>query len=87
MVHWGLEHRAPESIRTIAVDETQYAKGRQYLTPVYPIDHGLTRPLWDGKERTSECFPRFFSVIDYRLAVQIELVCSDTWQPYLDVIR
>jgi transposase len=84
VVHWGLEHRTLESIRAIGVDEIQYAKGHKYLTLVYQIDQGSTRLLWVGKERTIESFQCFFTVIGEKLA-QIEFVCSDMWQPYLDV--
>jgi transposase len=87
VVHWGLEHRTLESIRAIGVDEIQYAKGHKYLTLVYQIDQGSTRLLWVGKERTIESFQCFFTVIGEKLAAQIEFVCSDMWQPYLDVIR
>ena len=87
VVGWGLEHRTLESIRAIGVDEIQYAKGHKYLTLVYQIDQGLTRLLWVGKERTIESFQGFFTVIGEQLAAQIEFVCSDMWQPYLDVIR
>ena len=87
VVGWGLEHRTLEPIRAIGVDEIQYAKGHKYLTLVYQIDQGLTRLLWVGKERTIESFQGFFTVIGEPLAAQIEFVCSDMWQPYLDVIR
>src|SRR5436305_573362 len=87
VVVWGLEHRTLESIRAIGVDEIQYAKGHKYLTLVYQIDQGLTRLIWVGKERTIESFQGFFTVIGEKLASQIEFVCSDMWQPYLDVIR
>jgi transposase len=87
VVGWGLEHRTLESIRAIGVDEIQYAKGHKYLMLVYQIDHGLTRLLWVGKERTIESFQGFFAVIGDQLASQIEYVCSDMWKPYLDVIR
>jgi transposase len=87
VVTWGLEHRSLESIRAIGVDEIQYAKGHKYLTLVYQIDQGLTRLLWVGKERTIESFQGFFAVIGDQLAGQIQFVCSDMWQPYLDVIR
>ena len=87
VVGWGLEHRTLESIRAIGVDEIQYAKGHKYLTLVYQIDQGFTRLLWVGKERTIESFQGFFAVIGETLASQIEFVCSDMWQPYLDVIR
>ena len=87
VVTWGLEHRTLESIRAIGVDEIQYAKGHKYLTLVYQIDQGITRLLWVGKERTIESFQGFFAVIGDQLAAQIQFVCSDMWQPYLDVIR
>jgi transposase len=32
-------------------------------------------------------FQGFFTIIGESLAAQIEFVCSDMWQPYLDVIR
>jgi transposase len=87
VVRWGLEHRTLESIRAIGVDEIQYAKGHRYLTLVYQIEDGLTRLLWVGKERTVESFQGFFTLIGTQLSSQIEFVCSDMWQPYLDVIR
>jgi len=87
VVAWGLEHRTMESIRAIGVDEIQYAKGHKYLTLVYQIDTGFTRLLWVGKERTIASFEGFFTVIGKQLAAQIEFVCSDMWQNYLDVIR
>jgi transposase len=87
VVTWGLDHRTLESIRAIGVDEIQYAKGHQYLTLVYQIDQGLTRLLWVGRERTIESFQGFFAVIGDPIASQIQFVCSDMWQPYLDVIR
>jgi transposase len=87
VVGWGLEHRTLQSIHAIGVDEIQYAKGHKYLTLVYQIDQGLTRLLWVGKERTIASFEGFFTVIGEQLAAQIEFVCSDMWQPYLDVIR
>src|SRR5437660_9846232 len=82
-----MAHRTLETSHAIGVDEIQYAKGHKYLTLVYQIDQGLTRLLWIGKERTIESFQGFFTVIGEQLAAQIEFVCSDMWQPYLDVIR
>jgi transposase len=87
VVGWGLEHRTLEPIRAIGVDEIQYAKGHKYLTLVYQIDQGIIRLLWVGRERTKESFQQFFTLIGKELAAQIEFVCSDMWQPYLDVIR
>jgi transposase len=86
VVEWGLAHRTLAPIRAIGVDEIQYAKGHKYLTLVYQIDQGVTRLLWVGKERTIESFEGFFTLIGDTLAAQIAFVCSDMWQPYLDVI-
>ena len=86
VVHWGLEHRQLDSLRAIGVDEIAYGRGHQYLTLVYQIDAGCTRLLWVGKERTTESFERFFTLIGKDLAARIEFVCSDMWKPYLDLI-
>jgi len=87
VVDWGLKHRTLESIYAIGVDEIQYAKGHKYLTLVYQIDAEFIRLLWVGKERTIESFQGFFTVIGEKVASEILFVCSDMWQPYLDVIR
>ncbi len=87
VVAFGLKNRTLESINAIGVDEIQYAKGHKYLTLVYQIDQGLVRLLWIGKERTIESFQGFFTVIGEKVASEILFVCSDMWQPYLDVIH
>jgi len=87
VVQWGLEHRQLGPITAIGVDEIQYARGHKYLTLVYQIEQQCTRLLWIGRERTTESFAGFFTLIGKELAQNIEFVCSDMWQPYLAVIR
>lgn len=86
VVQWGLQHRSLAPIRAIGVDEIQYGRGHQYLTLVYQIEAHCTRLLWVGKERTTESFQQFFTLIGKELAEKIEFVCSDMWQPYLQLI-
>jgi transposase len=86
VVRWGLEHRELASVKAIGVDEIAYGRGHQYLTLVYQIESGCTRLLWVGKERTTDSFERFFTLIGQELAAKIEFVCSDMWKPYLDLI-
>lgn len=86
VVQWGLEHRQLGPIRAIGVDEIAYGRGHKYLTLVYQIDAGCVRLLWIGKERTMESFAQFFTLIGKDLASKIEFVCSDMWQPYLNMI-
>src|ERR1022692_1560433 len=40
-----------------------------------------------GKERTTESFQGFFTVIGEEIASKIVFVCSDMWEPYLKLIR
>ncbi len=89
VVGWGLEHRTLESIRAIGVDEIQYAKGHKYLTLVYQIDHGDRPPALGREARcTMASFEGFFTLIGQpRCRPRSRFVCSDMWQPYLDVIR
>ena len=86
VVQWGLEHRELAPVKAIGVDEIAYGRGHQYLTLVYQIESTCTRLLWVGQDRTRESFARFFTVIGQELAAKIEFVCSDMWQPYLDLI-
>jgi transposase len=87
VVQWGLQHRSLESVRAIGVDEIQYGRGHQYLTLVYQIEAGCQRLLWIGKERTTDSFQQFFTMIGKELSEKIEFVCSDMWQPYLELIK
>ncbi len=87
VVQWGLAQRQLESIRAIGVDEIQYGRGHRYLTLVYQIEAGCQRLLWVGQERTSESFRQFFHFIGAELSSKIEFVCSDMWQPYLELIK
>jgi transposase len=57
------------------------------LTLVYQIDLGMTRLLWVGKERTIESFQGFFKTMGDEIVSKIVFVCSDMWEPYLNVIR
>ena len=86
VVQWGLEHRDLGSVRAIGVDEIQWGRGHDYLTLVYQIEANCVRLLWLGEKRTKESFEQFFKLIGQELAAKIEFVCSDMWQPYLDLI-
>ena len=86
VVQWGLEHRELGLIRAIGVDEIAFGRGHKYLTLVYQIEVDCIRLLWVGKERTTESFEKFFTLIGQDLAGKIEFVCSDMWKPYLQLI-
>src|SRR5207248_10462981 len=58
VVTWGLEHRVLGQIDAIGVDEIQYARGHKYLTLVYQIDLGVTRPSLDRQRTNHRILPR-----------------------------
>ena len=54
---------------------------------VYQIDAGNTRLLWVGKDRTTKTFLRFFRFFGKERSQALKFVCSDMWQPYIQVIE
>jgi transposase len=85
-VSWGLEHRNLGGIEAIGVDEIQWQRGHHYLTLVYQIEDGMKRLLWVAEERTEESLRGFFKMLSDEVRGSIRFVCSDMWQPYLNVI-
>jgi transposase len=85
-VFWGVVHSDWSDVESIGIDEIQWQRGHRYLTLVYQIDAGRKRLLWVGRERTTACLERFFRVLGREGAARLKFVCSDMWQPYLDVV-
>jgi transposase len=85
-VEWGLARRSLDNVQAIGVDEVQWQKGHRYLTLVYQIDAGCRRLLYVGRERTAESLRGFFAAMPQQLAAGLKYVCSDMWQPYLEVL-
>jgi transposase len=85
-VSWGLEHRELGGVEAIGVDEIQWQRGHRYLTLVYQIEDGMKRLLWVAEERTEESLRGFFRMLSEEIREAIHFVCSDMWQPYLNVI-
>lgn len=85
-VLWGLANRVLDGIKAIGVDEIQWRKGHKYLTLVYQIEDGCKRLLWVGLERTGASFQKFFDVLGEQRSRALQYICSDMWQPYLQVI-
>jgi transposase len=85
-VFWGVGHQELGSIEAIGVDEIPWQGGHRYLTLVYQIEEGMKRLLWVAQERTEDSLRRFFQILDDETRLSIRFVCSDMWQPYLNVI-
>jgi transposase len=85
-VEWGLARRSLDGIKAIGVDEVQWQRGHHYLTLVYQIEDGCKRLLYIGMDRTAESLRGFFTMIGTEVAAGLQYVCSDMWQPYLDVL-
>jgi transposase len=85
-VFWGIFHQELGSIEAIGVDEIQWQRGHNYLTLVYQIEDGMKRLLWVAQDRTEDSLRRFFPTLSDEVRQSIRFVCSDMWQPYLNVI-
>lgn len=87
VVAYGLRHRDLEGIRSLGVDEIQYARGHKYLTLVYQVDKTCRRLLFIGKDRRVKTLLRFFYRFGKERSQKIRAICSDLWKPYLKVIK
>jgi transposase len=85
-VLWGLAHRSRTGSTAIGVDESAWRKGHKYLTVVYQIQDGCKRLLWVAADRTEASLRRFFDVLGAAGTAALRFICSDMWQPYLNVI-
>jgi transposase len=85
-VLWGVANRSLEGITAVGVDEIQWRKGHKYLTLVYQIQQGCKRLLYVGVERTEKSLRGFFDILGAVRAAALRFICSDMWQPYLNVI-
>jgi transposase len=88
-VQWGLAHRQLEGVEAIGVDEIHRGKGKgaaNFLTVIYQIDGHCRRLLWVGRRRTQATLRQGFAVLGPGVVQGLKFVCSDMWQPYLNVI-
>jgi transposase len=84
-VEWGLARRQLTGLSASGVDEVQWQKGHKYLTLVYQIEEGCKRLLYVGLDRTAESLRGFFDTVAEEVVAGLRYVCSDMWQPYLEV--
>jgi transposase len=85
-VWWGILHRDLDRIKAVGVDEIQWQRGHHYLTLVYQIEEGMKRLLWVAQDRTEQSLRGFFQFLSAEARQSILFLCSDMWQPYLNVI-
>ena len=85
-VAWGRDHVDLTGIRAIGVDEIHWQRGSHFLTLVYQIDATRKRLLWIGQHRRAKTLLRFFRWFGKARTAALHFVCSDMWQPYLQVV-
>jgi transposase len=69
----------------MGVDEIHWRKGK-FLTLVYQINKGMKRLLFVAENRDEKSLRKFFLWLGKKRSAKIRFVCSDMWQPYLNVI-
>jgi len=90
VVEWGLAHRKLEGIKSIGVDEIHWGKGMKsnnFLTVIYQIDEHARRLLWVGPKRKEQTLRKGLKALGPKVVAGIAFVCSDMWQPYINVIK
>jgi transposase len=88
-VQWGLAHRQLEGVEAIGVDEIHWGQGKgaaNFLTVIYQLDGHCRRLLWVGRRRTQATLRRGLGALGPEVVPGLKFVCSDMWQPYLNVI-
>ena len=88
-VQWGLAHRELTDVEAIGVDEIHWGRGKRadnFLTVIYQIDAHCRRLLWVGRRRTQATLRRGLAALGPGVVGGLKFVCSDMWQPYLQVI-
>jgi transposase len=88
-VQWGLAHRQLEGVEAIGLDEIHWGKGlrpENFLTVIYQIVRHCRRLLWVGPRRTQASLRRGLAALGPEVVRGLRFVCSDMWQPYLQVI-
>ena len=84
-VDWGRARMDLTGITAAGVDEIHWRKGR-FLTLVYQINEGMKRLLFVAENREETSLRKFFLWLGPERSAQIRFICSDMWQPYLNVI-
>jgi transposase len=88
-VRWGLEHRELQGVESVGLDEIHWGKGKQadhFLTVIYQIDAHCRRLLWVGRRRTKATLRRGLKALGPEVVKGLRFICSDMWQPYLQVM-
>jgi transposase len=87
-VEWGLAHRQLQGVASIGVDEIHWGRGKRadnFLTVIYQIDAHCRRLLWLGRRRSQATLRRGLQALGPKVVQGLRFVCSDMWQPYLQV--
>ena len=85
VVDHGILNRDVGEVIAIGIDELSRRKGHVYVTNVY--DLSKMRLLWTGDGRGKEVLERFFAELGEEKSKQIECICCDMWEPYVEVIK
>ena len=84
-VAYGLAHRDLGELTHIGIDEISRKRGHVYVTNVY--DLVTKRLIWSGEGRSADTLKSFFDFLGPERIVNLQGVCCDMWQPYIDVVK
>jgi len=81
----GLAHRDLSGVTHIGIDEISRKRGHVYVTNVYDLNTQVL--LWSGEGRGLQTLEAFFDFLGEERTAQLQGVCCDMWQPYIDILQ
>jgi len=85
VVNYGLLNKVQTPVIHIGIDEISRKKGHVYLTNIYDLDSKTL--IWSGEGRSKDTLRNFFCNPGYVRTSELEGVCCDMWQPYIDIVK
>ena len=84
-VAYGLTQRDLSELTHVGIDEISRKRGHVYVTNVYDL---ITKRLvWSGEGRSEDTLRGFFDFLGPERTTNLQGICCDMWQPYVDVIK
>jgi transposase len=71
--------------RQLGIDEKAIAKGHRYMTLVCDLQEATVEYI--GEERAEESLAGYFRIFPVEQRQQIEAICLDMWQPYVNACQ
>ena len=84
-VAYGLAQPDLSELTHLSIDEISRKRAHVYITNVYDLI--AKRLVWSGGAAASRPLEAFFDFLGPERIANLEGICCDMWQPYIDTIK